>query len=399
MARVAVVGGSLTGNKGAASMVLAVIDGVRDPAGDADVVVLSPLASGEQEPAAAEGVEVVGFGPVEIILACLAAVVCRLTGGRVALTRSTRALADSDVVADVSGIAFVDGRGFVTLVYNVLLVLPAVVIGRPVVKVAQATGPYETTLNRLAARVTLPRMAAVLARGARTQAHLESIGMGEDGIAADVAFLMRTTEADGAWAQAEVGDASFVAVSPSQVVADQARPLGMDYVGHVVAILDDLTTDHDVVLVAHSARPGQPASRLNDVPLCEEILTRVQRPDRCRLAPTDATPRQLRALIARSDILVASRFHAMISGLATATPVLVVGWSHKYREVLDEFDLGRLASDFRELDPAALAAQARALLDERDTVARQIEDGLPTVLASASRNLDILISQPHRSRR
>jgi len=394
---VVIVGGSLTGNKGAASMVLAVLDGLRREEPDTDVTVMTPLAAEDRGAAEREGVTLLPFGPTEIVLAVIGAVLCRLTFGRVAMG-PVRALRTADAVADVSGISFVDGRGVATLAYNVLLVLPALLLGRPVVKISQAMGPFEQSATRSAARLILPRLTGLLARGRGTLEHLEELGVRNDGLAADVAFLMQTTPDDDDWAAAEV-DRPFVAIAPSQVVADQAKRIRLDYVGHIIEIVDELSTDHDVVLIAHSARPGRPAGRLNDIPLCEEILARTATPERCRMASPTATPRQLRALIGRSDILVASRFHAMISALATCTPVLVVGWSHKYREVLAEFGLEELASDFRELDAAGTAARARKLLDRRAAVSEQTCTALPTVLDSARHNLDVLQHPPLRSDR
>ena len=379
-------------------MVLAVLDELRGDDAAGAVTVLTPLAAEDRRVADTEGVDVVAFGPVQIVLAVVGALLCRLTGGRISGGAAVAAIHRCDAVADVSGISFVDGRGPVTLAYNVLLVLPALLLGRPVVKVSQAMGPFELRSTRLAARWVLPRMAGLLARGARTQEHLEQLGVPGDGRAGDVAFLMQTTEADAAWAETQAS-APFVAVSPSQVVADQAAPLGIDYLAHVVRIVDRLTEHHDVVLVAHSARPGQPAGRLNDVPLCEDVLAAVQRPDRVRLAPVDASPRQLRALIGRADVLVASRFHAMISGLATVTPVLVVGWSHKYREVLDEFGCAHLASDFREVDPDTTAGLALDLVAGRDEAAAELRTHLPAVMSSARRSLDVLQHAISRSAR
>lgn len=387
---VAIVGGSLTGNKGASSMVLAVVDRVRRDDPEARITVLSPLAHDDGPAARSLGVELEPFGPSDIVLAAPLALLARLTGGRLPRRGPAPSLRDADVVADVSGIAFVDGRGLVTLVYNVLLVLPALLLGRPVVKIAQAVGPFDERPNRLAARVVLSRMAGLLARGRRTEEHLRELGVAFDGVAADVAFLMEVGDEEQDWAREVAGDDPFVAVVPSQVVLDQAEPLGLDYVANVVAVVDALAEHRDVVLLAHSARPGHGASRLNDIPICEEALRRVARPDRCRLAPVDATPRQLRALIGRSDLLVASRFHAMISGLATGVPSLVVGWSHKYREVLADFDVPELALDFRAARPDAVAAQAVEALERRDEIAATIAAALPEVLASAERNLEVL---------
>lgn len=387
---VAIVGGSLTGNKGASSMVLAVADRVRRDDPDARITVLSPLAADDESMARSLGVALEPFGPAKIILAAPLSLLARVTGGRIPRRGPAASLRAANVVADVSGIAFVDGRGLMTLVYNILLVLPALLLGRPVVKIAQAVGPFAERANRIAARAVLSRMAGLLARGRATEEHLRDLGVRFDGVAADVAFLMEVGAEEDNWARGVAGGTPFVAVAPSQVVLDQAEPLGLDYIANVVAVVDALAEHRSVLLVAHSARPGQGASRLNDIPICEEVLERVARPERCRLAPVNATPRQLRALIGRSDLLVASRFHAMISGLATGVPSLVVGWSHKYREVLADFGVPELALDFRAARPEALAAQAVEALERRDDIAQAIATALPQVITSAERNLEIL---------
>lgn len=388
--QVAIIGGSLTGNKGAASMVLAVIDRSRAEDPNAGFTVLSPLAGDDRSMAAELDVDLVPYGPVEIILATVGALVSRLTRGRIQPGSATRALRAADVVADVSGISFVDGRGMLTLAYNVLLVLPSVLLGRPVVKVAQAMGPFRHRANRLAARLVLRRLGGVLARGRGTREYLEELGVRHDGTAADVAFLMEVLPPDELWADAVAGNDPFVCVAPSQVVLDQARPMGIDYVDHVVAAVDALAEQRDVVLVAHSARPGRGPSKLNDLPLCEEVWARVAQSDRCRVAPADATPRQLRALIGRSELLVTSRFHAMISGLAMGVPVLVIGWSHKYREVLADFGVEELALDFRHVDRDGVGSTARDVHGRRSALAGVIANGLPPVLASAERSLVLL---------
>ena len=354
--QVVVVGGSLTGNKGAASMVLGLIDELDD----CGTAVLTPSARSDRASRLAGDSIVAAFGPIEIITACLLALVTRLSRGRIA-TPALRCLWRADVVADVSGISFVDGRGGLTLVYNVLLVLPALLLGRPVVKVSQAMGPFERTSTRMAARLVLPRMAAVLARGERTVDHLEAAGLHHDGLVPDSAFLMRVGAADEDWADEVVaalpdGERPPVVVAPSQVVVGQASDGGVAYRAAVVALLDHLTFSGPVIVMAHAAQPGQSAGRLNDLPLCEEVVAACARPARCRVVGGDATPRQLRALMARCEFVVASRFHAMISALATATPVIVVGWSHKYREVLRAFGQAELALDHRSITPDVLVA-------------------------------------------
>ncbi len=74
----------------------------------------------------------------------------------------------------------------------------------------------------------------------------------------------------------------------------------------------------------------------NDLKLCKKIggLANIE-----TINPVNAI--EIKQRIAGADLVFTSRFHGLISSLATGTPPIVFGWSHKYREVLKEFDLSR----------------------------------------------------------
>ena len=105
----------------------------------------------------------------------------------------------------------------------------------------------------------------------------------------------------------------------------------------------------------------------------------------------DETPGTLREVIGRCDLLVASRFHAMISGLATATPTLVIGWSHKYREVLAQVGQPDTAIDYRGLDATEVLSRCASMLDELDDRHEVIARHLPAVTGSARSGLEPVI--------
>jgi colanic acid/amylovoran biosynthesis protein len=395
--RFAVFGGSFSGNKGAASMTLAVLDGLEQHVGAHDVTVFSPYPDSDrrQEP----GLTIVDYRPVDMLLRVLPAALLSLLSARRWRPRRGIAaeVARSDIAVDVSGISFMDGRGVVVLVYNCLLVLLPWAFGVPVVKVAQALGPFQQRLNRTAARLVLPRVAWIGARGARTADLAAALGLTNSEPAADVAFLLQFDESAQAWATEVVpGRDRTVLVMPSQVVADACRRDGIDDVAILSRIVDELLERGlDVVIAAHSAREGAPAGRTNDLPVCRALASRSPG---ARLLDQELSARQLRALIARSRLLVASRFHAMISGLATDTPTLVVGWSHKYREVLAAFGLDDLAVDFRELSDDALLGAVLDLDERRDDVRTRIADHLPAVEDAARLNLVRIADVLARSR-
>ncbi len=53
----------------------------------------------------------------------------------------------------------------------------------------------------------------------------------------------------------------------------------------------------------------------------------------------------LKAAIARSTLLVGSRFHSVVAALSTGVPAIVLGWAHKYPALLDDFGVPDLIHD------------------------------------------------------
>ena len=92
------------------------------------------------------------------------------------------------------------------------------------------------------------------------------------------------------------------------------------------------------------------------------------------------------------DAIVTSRFHAMIAGLSAGVPSLVIGWSHKYREVLAMFELEHLSFSLHDLDDERLKMVLTQFLAARVEVARRIADRLPAVREAAAAQLEALES-------
>lgn len=307
-----------------------------------------------------------------------------------------RAIARADVLLDQGGITFVDGREKY-LIYNIASILPALFVRTPVVKCAQALGPFRGKRNRFWARRFLPRVAAIVSRGAVTHDHLLGLGLSNVTAGADLAFTLPITEADREAARELVepdffASGTVVGVSPSQVLRKAAASRGEDYVGQVARQIDIITQDLDrpVLLIAHSARPNPLKLHNNDLPVCREIYERIAQPERVRFVDGEHPAHVLRALIGQCDLFVASRFHAMVSSLAMEVPTLVIGWSHKYREVLDMFDLASWATAADELTEELFASRMQALVEQAADVRASLRDHAPTVYDAAMGQLDVI---------
>ncbi len=412
--RFAIIGATISGNKGAEAMLRAAVHHLSELAPGTSFYVLSVYPAEDRRLNRDPRLEIVPCKPlplafIVIPLCCLHRLLAALHLPRGWLRRApaVRALLDADLVVDVAGISFSDGRGVIVL-YNAAMILPALLLERKLLKAAQALGPFRTPMNRWLARRCLPRVSAIVARGAITQSHLRDLGLGDVPVCADVAFAMPVDSEAAASADSLCQDTFFhshlIGVSPSTVVERYCAKRGIDYTAIMAGFVDHVTETYgaNVVIFAHAARPGGAKSRTNDLPTCGRVYQGVRAKDRCRFLDVALSAGELRHIIGKTRFFLASRFHAMISGLAMGVPTLLVGWSHKYLEVLDMFELGEWQMDYSALSLEKLAARFARLVESEQEIRARIEAHLPDVLASSRRNWQLaanLLGEPTEAAR
>jgi colanic acid/amylovoran biosynthesis protein len=325
--------------------------------------------------------------------------------------RAIRALAESRALVDLAGIAFVDGRERF-LPFNSLALLPAWLVGTPVVKMPQAVGPFARPLNRLVAKLILPRCKMIWARGAKTREHLASSGFKGLRFAQgdDIAFNHKTafslTLEGGVEVERRLAELAerrkssevhgVIGLCPSSVVAVMSRKAGGRYEDVLVALVDRLQTDGFVVVLFPNAtrEAAGDAERNNDLPLIRRILAR-----RSTIAPgpeplafdCDMNAAGIKRVIASLDVALVSRFHAMVGSLAQEVPTAVLGWSYKYAEVMARFGLERFVMDYARVGDEELARCVRGVFADAEEIRETIRARLPAVQESAARPLLALL--------
>ena len=195
MKRIAVIGSTLTGNKGAAAMLESSIQTL----GNADFTLFSyqPVAE-EQKHNTYKNLKILRADALflGVIINSLALIYKILPPLRPILrknSQSINALTEADVLLDQGGITFVDGREKF-LLYNIASILPALMVGTPVIKCSQALGPFKNPINRFFAKIFLPKMKVIVSRGSITQSYLNELGLKNTIEGADYAFLLDLTE-------------------------------------------------------------------------------------------------------------------------------------------------------------------------------------------------------------
>ena len=411
--RVSVIGATLTGNRGAEAMLVTAIGRAREALPDARYVVHSYFPKRDRKILTDLDVDVVDAGPAALVLKyfpfALLDFVLHGLGARWPrdwTPEGPRALSDSKVLLDVFGVSYSDGREKF-LPFNVLSNLPAMMFGVPVVKLSQAMGGFGGGLNRVVGRWMLKRCERVFARGADTMQMCRDLGLDDEqrDLAADVAFAFRPEDSltnenpdherdiINLLEDSKATGRRTLVLGVSSVVHQKCSKAGIDYPGVLAKVAKHfLARGLTVLLFPNATREDTDSLHNNDLPVIADIVRRCGDDEHLVAISKDLNTASLRRVLARCDFLVASRFHAMIAGLSMNMPTMVLGWGHKYREVLAQFGIETWAYDFTALSGDDLVTQIEDFVANEATLRANIQERSTEVAALSQHQFDWLKS-------
>lgn len=396
----AVIASTFTGNLGGASMLEASIQTIskRDPRAQFSVYTVYP--NYDKQSNNYKNVEIYNARPLVLALwinplALLYKILPPLRG-LLKKSKLLKPIVEADVLLDQGGVTFVKGRT-VFLIYNVATILPALLVRTPVVKCSQALGDFSGLINKRLARLFLPKMSKIFARGDMTRSYLDKLKLNNVETSADYAFLLEVSkdnnEMVGKLFNSYVIEkkGKTICIVPSKLIKKKLDKMGGDYVKLMQDFINKLVSDgYSVILLPHSTRFYTDRTHNNDVPVCREIASGVKS-YRFHFINIELNAQQVRAVISRSDVLITSRFHGMVSGLACNVPTIVVGWSHKYKEVMDQFGLAGHALSTKELTLERLDNEFKGIVRDKKKIKRQIGGRLDEVIKSAQIQVEYIV--------
>lgn len=296
---------------------------------------------------------------------------------------------DVAAVVDISGFAYGDDWGEEPARKAQRLASQAEASGRPYVFLPQAWGPFEQQPVAESVRAACRSASAVYARDEESKGYLDGL-LGADAanvhLAPDVAFRFAAAPPDvGARLLAEAGltpgRQPLVGVVPNNHLYRRAEGEGTDnaYIRSLVAVVRQLhRRGAAVVLVPHrtfldSMRPE------DDRSLCRLVAEAAGRGgplgSLMGLMPAEA----IKSVIGHLDLLVGSRYHAIVAALACRVPAVVLSWSHKYQALMRLVGLESYVLDYAALDGPVLAAMIDEAYRTRAAAKAGLAARMPTI--------------------
>mgnify|MGYP000155497968 CR=1 FL=1 len=267
-----------------------------------------------------------------------------------------------DGLIDISGYAF-GGNGCARATWRLLAVADRMrKKGKPVIFMPQAWGPFNDDSGRKAVGKLLEVSSMVFARDEESLGYINELTSSISEkllLSPDVAFVFESASKDESdKVLSEIGisapDKPIVVISPNQRVYEKMEGEGAEskYLHVLLEVCNFFIkkTDANLALLPHEIRfPGDSYS--DDRELCS-ILGGMLNDGQGRVGVMSESysAAQIKSVIAKSELVIGSRYHGLIAGLSQSIPVVAIGWSHKYNKLLGDCGLSEYVIPFEEAE-------------------------------------------------
>lgn len=279
------------------------------------------------------------------------------------LSKRLRVVGDGhfDYVLDASGFSLTDAWGMPPVTSRLARLSRWTGRGIGFTMLPQAFGPFTRSDVAHGVREIADYADSVWARDETSYEHITSLGVSAPvAIAPDITIGFTAPKA-----RDEARGRTLVV--PNWNLAERSGEGGREaYITSLSATVRALREDgRDVVGMSHEGR--------RDLELIQEVASRVG--DMPVLDPKSGVA--CKSIIAGSELVIAGRYHALVSALSSCVPAIGHSWSHKYAALMRDFAVEDGLAD--PLNPAETVERVRALdLDAERTRLRDIHDAVAT---------------------
>lgn len=407
MKRIVITGGSINGNSGAEAMLVTTIKRLQVFYPDAQFGIFSPYYRDDlfiwNQTTYNQNFHLFDSSPFKLVFVLFPCSVIagmlkriRLEWFKRFFPKSLQFLWNADVLIDIAGVSFIDNR-LLYLPFNVLSIYPAFLLTIPVVKFAQATGPHHKTLNYASAKHVFQKCQYIFARGTNTYQYLKRLGIRKSkfSLAPDIVFCNKNGDSHPiennvqhdfiqTLKSIKKHKGVLIGVCPSSVVERASHNKGLDYQKFLLDLIFELIDKgYFPVIFPNATKEHKPSARRNnDIPLINDLVDKLNfktAENSYTFFANNLNADGVKQIIQETDICIVSRFHAMIFALILSKPVLVLGWSHKYKEVMEQFHLEKYVVDYLSMEKEVIVNLIHEISQNTKQISKQIKGHIVTI--------------------
>lgn len=287
-----------------------------------------------------------------------------------------------DAVIDISGFAYGDTWGLNYFKRIAPLLFISNRVGCPHIFLPQAWGPFEDIRVRSTARKMLARPnVTAYARDSKSFRYLHGLFKGEKNnikIYPDVVFgfpqvsrrngkaLLKTMGCEGC--------RPIIGVAPNMKVYERAKGLGSEnsYLYLLIELSRMAIEQLGADVVLHSNEIYKQQLPSDDRFLCALIQSSVNCPEHCFMTDDVLTAEDCISLIGHFDLMVGSRYHALVFALSQGIPCIAISWAHKYKELFKNVSQERVNFPVQHAEPEIVKEALNEIWKHRDPIGQSI---------------------------
>ena len=254
------------------------------------------------------------------------------------------ALKGTQIFIDLSGFALTEDFSVNSCTYRSTIFLIQAIISKSLSGkyfiFPQAVGPMNRKLNKILFQLILILSDRVYIRGRRSFEFAQKFKFHKAKRTSDIVF-MNSNYSKPSSTTSEIKP--FVLVNPnSRIVVKQSKVSSEKYIEDLSDMISRVSKDYLIVLTPNELRQNEE----DDLDICYKIFNRLSPEVRANVKVNENVDIQfLLKLCEDCEYAIVSRFHLMIFCLIKSTLPVVISWSDKYLDIMEEFDISNYVLD------------------------------------------------------
>ena len=394
MTKFALIGGRISGNFGVPSILASLKDVLGRVFPDVKCIVFVPWSSYEEDLKYADvyGVEISPIGNYWYLLWMgVFKLIFGISNGPKKYRRIVEKLQDCDAAVEFNGIIFEESLGrnsFRKCLYRGLRFPLCRVLGIRIIKYTADIGPLKSRWNRFFGKFYMDKcMDMIIARSEVSRENARILGVKTPvRVLPDTAFILKQDR--NARLAREIRDGLQGPIVGISISYQIYKRLKERYIQAMASFINEVLKKEGISAILI---PNELCFETVDDEQVGKMIINSAVEEKCVFMKTgQLSAGEIKSVIAGCDVLVASRYHSVIAGLSTAVPTLVVGWHHKYAEVLRMFDMERFLIEAKEFSLELLQAKFEQIWRERRQIRSELKLRLPAIFQKVYSGADVV---------
>lgn len=274
---------------------------------------------------------------------------------------------------------------FGPLPYYLLIVFLAKLCRTKVMFFSQGIGPVTSRWGKILMKLFANMADFVTVRDQYSKDYLHSLGVTrpETVVTADIVFAFKADEDNSAYDSLHLnGDEKLVAVAPRPWFDHED-----EYIEKLAWTLDELIEQRGVLPVFVPMEPPY------DTNISKKVMAQMKHADKTRLLGEKFNPNQLYNFMAKTDLTIALRLHALIYAALANVPHVGLSYDRKVESFLKRSGMWDKSFPLGDFTKEQLLENALYALDHQAEVKEMIAPNVDVLREEAKRNVYLLKEQ------